>query len=159
MKPVPLDAVPVEERRSPGGKFHIRQQNISLALGGQKDTGPWGGGHPFDVCRVSIPPGRTNWPYHAHSAQWEFFLVQSGTGEVRTPGGPVAVQTGDTFLQPPQTPHQITNTGTDDLVLLVVADNPPSDIVSYPDTGQYFLKPQRKLLKGDGELPFYANEE
>ncbi|HEY5791933.1 MAG TPA: cupin domain-containing protein [Chthoniobacterales bacterium] len=150
--------IPVEERHSPKGRFQVRQRHLSQALGAKKDTGTWGGGHPFDVAQARIPPGKTNWPFHSHSAQWEFFLVQSGTGEVRTAEGIHPIQPGDCFVQEPGTAHQITNPGGEDLVLLIVADNPPSDIVTYPDTGQYFLKPQRKLLKA-GELPYYANEE
>ena len=158
MKTVNLAELPVEEWASPKGKFHVKQKNISLALGGIQDVGPAGGGHPFDVCEVVIPPGKTNWPYHFHCAQWEFFLVKSGTGVVRSSDGETPIRPGDAFLQHPGTPHQIRNTGEDDLVLLIVADNPPCDTVGCPDTGVWFLKPVGKLLAGR-ESTFYAGEE
>ena len=158
MKTVNLADLPMEEWVSPKGKFHVKQKNISLALGGIRDAGPAGGGHPFDVCEVTIPLGKTNWPYHFHCAQWEFFLVKSGSGMVRCPEGEIPIRPGDAFLQQPGTPHQIRNTGQGDLVLLVVADNPPCDTVGCPDTGQWYLKPVGKMITGQ-EAPFYAGEE
>jgi len=154
-----LFTTPAEERHSPQGKFHLLQKNLSLALGGKKDCGTWGGGFPFDVSEVQIPPGKANWPYHQHSAQWEFYLVLSGRGELRTDEGNVSITAGDYFQHAPGSAHQITNDGEENLVLLIVADNPPSDIISYPDTGQIFLKPQRVLLKPADELNYYDNEE
>ncbi len=153
-----LNDLPVEERLSPKGKFRVRQKNISLALGGIKDVGPSGGGHPFDVCEAVIPPGKTNWPFHFHSAQWEFFLVRAGRGAVRSPDGETEIRAGDAFVLKPGDAHQIRNPGGEDLVLLIVADNPPGDTVGYPDTGQWFIKPARKLLGGE-EKPFYSGEE
>lgn len=158
MDKINLADVPAEERVSPKGKFHVLQKNISLALGGVKDTGPSGGGHPFDVCEAVIPPGKTNWPFHFHCAQWEFFLVKKGSGVVRRRDAEMEIREGDAFLQKPGEPHQIRNTGDGDLVLLIVADNPPCDTVGYPDTGQWFIKPPRKLLSGE-EREFYAGEE
>jgi uncharacterized cupin superfamily protein len=155
---VKLQDVPEEERLSPKGAFHVRQKDISLALGGIKNTGPFGGGHPFDVCEVTVPAGKTNWPFHYHSAQWELFIVKEGRGLVRTANGESEIETGDAFLQKPGNPHQIRNPGEKDLVLLVIADNPPSDVVGFPNTGQWLIKPAGKLLGGD-EKPFYAGEE
>ena len=39
-----------------------------------------------------VPPRAVNWPYHAHSAQWEFYMLVSGRGQVRTPAGTVATR-------------------------------------------------------------------
>lgn len=158
MKKINVADVPVEERTSPKGRFHVRQRHISLALGAQKDVGTWGGGHPFDVAEVTVPPGKTNWPFHYHSAQWEFFLVKSGRGLIRTPEGYEALCAGDAFVRKPGEPHQIRNDGDEDLVLLILADNPPADVVGYPDTGQWFIKPARKLLTGN-ERDYYSGEE
>lgn len=158
MKKVNLTELQVEERLSPKGRFHVLQKDISHALGGVKDTGPSGGGHPFDVCEAVIPPGKTNWPFHFHCAQWEFFLVRAGTGVVRTTEAEIGIQTGDAFIQKPGEAHQIHNAGQEDLVLLIVADNPPCDTVGYPDSGQWFIKPARKVLSGE-EKAFYSGEE
>lgn len=55
---VPIGVVPVEHRRSPKGTYEIYRQHVSLALGGVKDAGAWNGGHPFDVERFVLPPGK-----------------------------------------------------------------------------------------------------
>jgi uncharacterized cupin superfamily protein len=149
-----------EERKSPRGKFQLLQKNLSLALGGVKDLGPWEGGHPFDVCEVRIPPGKTNWPMHMHSAQWEFFLVQSGNGVVRTQEGETPITEGDYFVHAPGTAHQIINRGQSELVMLVVADNPVSDLIRYPESGKYFLKPSRVSFDKNGRVvEYYEGEE
>ena len=48
------------------------------ALGAPRDAGVAGGGHPFDVELTKLPPGATNFPFHAHAAQWEVYLVLMG---------------------------------------------------------------------------------
>ena len=58
-----------DELKSPRGKYQLFRRHISLAMGGKKDTGEWGGGHPFDLEMTRLPPGKTNWPYHAHASQ------------------------------------------------------------------------------------------
>ena len=88
MRIVHEDDVPVEQRRSPRGAFEIHRRHVSLALGGVKDTGPWGGGHPFDVELARIPPGRKGYPCHSHAAQSEYYLVIAGTGRVVGADGP-----------------------------------------------------------------------
>jgi hypothetical protein len=39
--------------------------------------------HPFDVEILRIPPGSTPYPFHSHSAQWEFYHLIQGNGKVR----------------------------------------------------------------------------
>ena len=146
------------ELKSPKGKYHIFRRHISLAMGGKKDTGTWGGGHPFDLELTRIPPGATNWPHHAHSAQWELYIILSGCGRVRTPEGWQNIGPGDSFIHPPGEPHQIHNNGTEDLLYYVVADNPQADIGTYPDSGKWFAKPQRKTFE-IVEVNYYKGEE
>src|SRR5215468_7351939 len=82
-------AIKCVEQRSPRGRFHLFRRHISEALGAPRDTGVAGGGHPFDVELARLPPGATNFPFHAHAAQWEVYIVISGSGELRA---------GDTVL-------------------------------------------------------------
>ena len=56
MNKVNISAVPVEHRRSPQGRFALERRHVSLALGGVKDTGAWGGGYPFDVESNPLRP-------------------------------------------------------------------------------------------------------
>jgi uncharacterized cupin superfamily protein len=158
MTHVAAAALPETERRSPGGRFHVFFRELSVALGGRKDVGEWGGGHPFDVAQCRLPPGATNWPYHAHAAQWEFFLVTAGRGVMRTPAGEQELGPGDACLCPPGEAHQLRNPGPDDLVYYVIADNPRADVVTYPDTGKRFIKPERKCFVMT-ERDYYAGEE
>jgi uncharacterized cupin superfamily protein len=107
MKNVRIADLPWEERKSPGGKYHSFFKDISLALGGIRDTGPWGGGHPFDLQLRRVPPGAAVGPLHAHTVQWELFVVLGGTATVRIDNETHPVKAGDAFLQPPGTAHQI----------------------------------------------------
>jgi uncharacterized cupin superfamily protein len=139
--------LPELEQKSPTGKFHSFVRNLSLGLGGIANTGTWGGGHPFDVQLRRIPAGAAVCPYHLHLAQWELFVVQRGSATVRTPDGKFAVKTGDTFVHPPGVPHQLINSGADDLEVLIVADNPPLDSCHYPDSDKRSLRPPGKFFR------------
>lgn len=158
MKHVRESDIPWIERRSPGGHFHILRRSISGALGAPPDAGVAGGGHPFDVELARLPPGATNFPFHAHAAQWEVYLVLSGTGEVRAGDKTVPITAGDSFVCPPGEPHQLKNTGPDDLLYYVIADNPPADVIYYPDSDKWMVKPQRKCFTMQ-ETDYHANEE
>jgi uncharacterized cupin superfamily protein len=146
------------EVKSPRGKYQVFRRHISLALGGKKDLGTWGGGHPFDLELTRVPPGKANWPYHAHASQWELYVVLSGQGKVCTPQGEFEIGPGDCVLHPPGEPHQIHNHGAEDLVYYVIADNPPSDITHYPDSKKWTIKPQLKCFEMT-EVDYYKGEE
>jgi uncharacterized cupin superfamily protein len=146
------------EHRSPRGRFHLFRRRISEALGAPGDAGVAGGGHPFDIELVKLPPGATNFPFHAHAAQWEVYLVLSGSGELRAGDLTKTVAAGDTFVCPPGEPHQLKNIGTEDLIYYVIADNPPADVINYPDSNKWVVKPQHKSFTIQ-EIDYYANEE
>ena len=158
MNKIRLDDLPWEESKSPAGKYHSFYKNISLALGGKRDVGPWGGGHPFDLQLRRVPPGAAVCPQHAHTVQWELFVVLHGTATVRANEETRTVTAGDAFLQPPDTAHQIINTGGEDFVFYVIADNPPADCTWYPNSKKWQMKPQRKLFRMT-EVDYYDGEE
>jgi uncharacterized cupin superfamily protein len=115
--------------------------------------------HPFDVELARIPPGKTAYPYHSHSAQWEFYHVISGSGTVRHKDGTTLIETGDAFLFLPGEPHQITNHTAHDLVLYVVADNPMGESCHYPDSNKWLVRsPSRALIRSQS-LDYYDGEE
>lgn len=157
MKTIHTDTIPWSETRSPHGRFALSQRDVSLALGGLKDVGVWGGGHPFDVAMVSVPPGAANWPLHQHTTQWEFYIVLSGQGELRSESQVTAIGPGDCSLVPPGVAHQVRNTGEEPLVYYVVADNPPADISYYPESEKWMIKPQRKWFRMN-EVDYYDGE-
>jgi len=109
---------------SPEGELIGAGKKISEELGRKPDSTDLNERHPFDVEICRIPPGKTPYTYHSHSAQWEFYHVISGSGVVRHKEGTTPIEVGDAFLFKPNEPHQITNDGAQDLILYVVADNP-----------------------------------
>ncbi len=137
-----LTGIPIEDGRSPRGRFRRLSQDISGALAGLNGLGKRGLVQPFEIELVRLPAGAVNWPYHSHSAQWELYLILSGRGVVRTPEGFAHIREGDCLLHPPGEPHQITNRGAVDLVYYVIADNPASDVCHYPDTNKWSLPGQ-----------------
>jgi len=158
MKIVRIADLPWEESKSPTGKYHSYYQNVSLALGGKRDVGTWAGGHPFDLQVRRVPSGAAVCPQHAHTVQWELFVVLSGTATVRTDAKTHAVHAGEAFLQPPGVAHQIINTGSEDFIFYVIADNSPADSTYYPNSNKWQMKPQRKLFRMT-EVDYFDGEE
>jgi uncharacterized cupin superfamily protein len=98
-------------------------------------------------------------PYHSHSAQWEFYHVLSGRGQVRHEGGFTPIEPGDAFLFEPGQPHQLLSDPAEDLVLYIVADNPIGESCHYPDSGKWMVRsPERRLLRSE-PLDYFDGEE
>ncbi len=144
---------------SPKGRFVGAGKGISEALGRKPVSTDLKERHPFDVEITRIPPGKTPYPYHSHSAQWEFYHVISGKGIVRHKDGTTPIQTGDAFIFRPDEPHQFTNDGNDDLILYVVADNPMGESAYFPDSKKWLIRsPERRLIRSES-LDYYDGEE
>lgn len=144
---------------SPKGKFVGAGKQVSEALGREPASTDLKKRHPFDVEICRIPPGKSPYPYHSHSAQWEFYHVISGRGLVRHQDGTTAIEEGDAFIFEPDQPHQITNNSSENLVLYVVADNPIGESSYFPDSRKWLVRsPERKLIHA-GEVDYYDGEE
>src|SRR6266550_150232 len=144
---------------SPEGEIIGAGKEISEELGRQPDSTDLNERHPFDVEILRIPPGKTPYPYHSHSAQWEFYHVISGTGVVRHKDGKTPIEPGDAFLFKPNEPHQLINDGSQDLILYVVADNPIGESVYYPDSKKWGVRsPERLIFRGEA-LDYSDGEE
>jgi uncharacterized cupin superfamily protein len=144
---------------SPKGKFAGEGIEISEALGRKPKSTDLRERQPFDVEILRIPPGKAPYPYHSHSAQWEFYHVISGSGTVRHADGTSPVVAGDACIFEPGQPHQFFNDGTEDLVIYVVADNPIGESFHYPDSGKWGVQsPQRYNLRSDS-LDYFDGEE
>jgi uncharacterized cupin superfamily protein len=143
---------------SPKGKFAGAGKELSEALGWDP-AGDSRARHPFAVEILRIAAGQTPYPYHSHSAQWEFYHVISGEGIVRDETGRTAVVAGDAFIFGPGEAHQLLNHGAEDLVLYVVADNPIGESGYYPDSNKWLVRsPERKIFRGDS-LDYFDGEE
>jgi uncharacterized cupin superfamily protein len=144
---------------SPKGKFAGAGKEVSEALGRKPQSTDLMERHPFDVEICRIAPGQTPYPYHSHSAQWEFYHVISGKGVVRHPDGTTMIEAGDAFIFKPGEPHQITNNDREDLILYVVADNPIGESCHYPDSRKWMVRsPGHRLIRSDS-LNYYDGEE
>ena len=159
MKKINSNELTEEAWSSPKGKFAGAGKEISEALGRNPRSTDLMERHPFDVEMIRIPPGKTAYPFHLHSAQWEFYHVISGTGGVRHKDGMTPVGPGDAFLFKPNEPHQLINDGAQDLVLYVVADDPNGESVYYPDSQKWGVQsPERRVFRGLA-LDYYDGEE
>jgi len=144
---------------SPKGKFACSDKEISIALGLNLDSSDVRDRHPFDVTISRIPPGKVNCPYHSHSAQWEFYHVISGRGQVRAADGLHDIEPGDAFLFRPNEAHQIVNNGAADLVLYIVANNPEGESCHYPDSDKWLVRgPVDQLIRSES-LGYLDGEE
>ena len=159
MRKVNTHTMPELSWSSPKGKFVSSGKEVSEELGRKPQSTDLMERHPFDVEISRIPPGKAGYPYHSHSAQWEFYHVISGHGQVRHQDGTTPIEPGDAFLFKPGEPHQLTNTGTEDLILYVVADNPIGESCHYPDSNKWVVRsPERRLIRSE-PLDYYDGEE
>ena len=168
MNKVNLNEIKEDPWQSPKGKFTVTFKGISEALGvgrvresGHRVSAD-GSTPPFDLEWNRMPPGKANFPFHAHSAQWEMYLIVSGTAAVRDKDGTTEVAAGDAFIFGPNEPHQITNSGDQDLIYYVIADNPIGESGYYPDSGKWKLnrasQADRVVIKGN-EADYFDGEE
>jgi uncharacterized cupin superfamily protein len=144
---------------SPKGKFAGAGKEVSEELGRKPASSDLRERHPFDVEILRIPPGKSPYPYHAHSAQWEFYHVISGEGLVRHREGTAEIAAGDAFLFQPGEPHQLINNSVADLVIYVIADNPFGEHAHYPDSNKWSVSiPEKRLLRSE-PLDYFDGEE
>jgi uncharacterized cupin superfamily protein len=144
---------------SPKEKFVGAGKEVSEELGRKVQSTDLNERHPFDIEILRIPSGKTPYPYHSHSAQWEFYHVISGQGSVRHKDGLTEIGPGDAFLFKPNEPHQLINDADDDLVLYVVADNPMGEHTYFPDSNKWSVSiPESKLLRSES-VEYYDGEE
>src|SRR5438874_7515026 len=135
---------------SPKGKFVGAGKQVSEALGRKPFSMDLKERHPFDVEICRIPPGKTPYPFHSHSAQWEFYHVISGQGLARDEDGTTPIISGDAFIFGPGEAHQLVNNSSEDLIIYVVADNPIGESAHFPDSKKWLVRsPERRLLRSE----------
>src|SRR6185436_15564682 len=159
MRKINTNKLAEETWSSPKGKFVGAGKEISEALGRKPQSTDLNERHPFDVEICRIPPGKSPYPYHSHSAQWEFYHVISGKGLVRHKDGTTLIEPGDAFIFEPGEPHELINNGAEDLVVYVVADNPIGESCYYPDSEKWLVRsPERRLIRSEAH-EYYDGEE
>ena len=75
-----------------------------------------------EVWYQTAKPGKPT-PTHYHSGE-EIIVVLQGTGWCKVDGEQIEFGPNSVITVPPQTPHQIAATGTDDLVALAILSTP-----------------------------------
>jgi uncharacterized cupin superfamily protein len=159
MRKVNTNQLKEEMWSSPKGKFAAAGKEVSEALGRQPLSTDLKQRHPFDVEICRIPKGKAAYPYHSHSAQWEFYHVISGKGLVRHEQGSTAIEPGDAFIFEPGQAHQLISDPAEDLVVYVVADNPIGESTHYPDSDKWVVRsPDRKIVRAANH-DYYDGEE
>lgn len=154
-----LNDLPWDEFASPKQKFRGFSKELSIALGAKRNKPAGLGGHPFDLELQKLRPGECGCPFHTHAAEWELFLIVSGTATVRIDATTHTLGAGDVVLHPPGETHQITNASqSEELVFFLVADNAPVEYWSYPDSGKWGLRQPRKFFRAD-EADYWHGEE
>src|SRR5207302_5704273 len=141
MKKVNVRDLTEELWSSPKKKYVGAGKELSIAL--RHDDGR---PHPFDIEILRIPPGKTPYPFHSHSAQWEFYHVILGQGMARDEDGMTPIVAGDAFIFGPGEAHQLINNSAEDLLIYVVADNPLGESGYYPDSQKWLVRsPERRV--------------
>lgn len=142
---------------SPKGVYVSHYREVSRAFSDLKPKAvgtraPSSGERPFEVDLVRIAPGKKLCPEHAHSGQWEYYIVLSGEGTLLQGEGESApMRPGDHLSQPPGWIHTIENTGTKDLLYYVIASNPVAEWCFYPDSNKWGLEggPVFRMVEAD----------
>ncbi|MCW8944138.1 MAG: cupin domain-containing protein [Sedimenticola sp.] len=75
------------------------------------------------LAEATIPAGVTT-HLHRHHCSEELYHITQGYGEMRLDQALFPVAPGDTVVIAPGTPHAISNSGTDDLVILCCCTPP-----------------------------------
>ena len=129
--------------RSPKGLYECQYREVSKALTAAPRVPERHGNlppaRPFEVDLVRIPPGKKLCPRHAHSVEWEYYIVLSGQGRMLQAQDepPIPMQPGDHLLQPPGWVHTVENDGTQDLLYYVIASNSTDETCCYPDSDKW----------------------
>jgi uncharacterized cupin superfamily protein len=162
VKKININEIKEDPWQSPKGKYAVTFTGISEALGREPQSLDLAKRWPFDLELNRVPPGKSNFPFHAHSAQWEMYVIVSGKGTVRDKDGRTEIVEGDAFIFGPDEPHQITNSGSTDLIYYVIADNPIGESAYYPDSKKWKANKtspkDRVVIKGP-EADYFDGEE
>ena len=137
MKKINVDKIKWTEHRSPKGKFHLYYRDVAGEFLKKKSGPDLPSPPPLEIEPIRMPPGAANFPFHSLSEQWEYYLIVSGTGTMRAGKRRTKIKAGDWLVNPPGEPHQIINTGDDDLVYYVLANTVGTDVCNYPDSDKW----------------------
>lgn len=156
-----LDDVPLDKINAPEG---------SPFGGARRRAGGRSGAQKLGYSFFYVPPGKAAFPLHTHSRNEEMIYIIEGEGILRFGKEETAVGPGTIVACPAgiEFPHQLVNTGAQELRYLVVSTMDFPDICEYPDSnkvGAYATGGVgtqvglRALYVKDQNVDYYAGED
>jgi len=112
----------------------------------------------------TIPPGKSNYPFHYHTTNEEVFYIISGSGILETFEKTYEISSGDIIVCPvgKNGAHKITNISeTENLVYLDVDTNNTPDIAYYPHSNKIGIRAAggiRDNYNINNKVNYYDNE-
>ena len=125
-----------------GNQFQSRLGRIGSLIGLKK----------LGMMLTIVEPGKKAYPFHAHAANDEAFIILEGEGTYRFGDTTYPVKEGDILAAPAggaEVAHQIINTGTVTLKYIGISTKVEPEIVEYPDSGKFAAVAR---VKGDSFL-------
>ncbi len=121
---VPQDKIKAPENSRFGGE----RRRVGAHIGAEKL------GYSF----FAVPPGKAAFPFHSHTGNEEMIYIIEGEGTLRFGAEELPIESQTIIACPPgsQYPHQLINTGTDELRYLVVSTMVYPDLTEYPDSNK-----------------------
>jgi uncharacterized cupin superfamily protein len=124
-----LADVPVDKIKAPeNSRFGGERRRVGAHIGAEKL------GYSF----FAVPPGKAAFPFHSHTGNEEMIYIIEGEGALRFGAEELPIESQTIIACPPgsQYPHQLINTGTDELRYLVVSTMAYPDLTEYPDSNK-----------------------
>ena len=151
------------DQMSKGSRFGYTFKGLGRATAGRGIGCTW----------YEVPPGRTAFPYHYHTANEEALFILEGEGDLRIGAETVKIGPGDYVALPtgPDTAHQLLNSGSAPLRYLALSTMATVEIVGYPDSNKVGAaavtqgpEGERKLLvrnlfRAGESLDYYDGED
>lgn len=124
-----IDEADLEWSETDRDGFGYRRKRLAAAADGE-DLG----------CSLyEVPPGKSAWPYHYHTANEGAVYVLAGEGELRGSDDrrePLEPGTYASFPAGPEGGHRITNVGEEPLRYLAISTMREPEVLGYPDSGK-----------------------
>lgn len=120
--------------------------------------------NPYSFAIYEIPSGKSNYQYHFHVKNHEFFYIISGEGMLKTHLGDKIVKKGDIIVCPPteKGAHKLTNLSQNEMLVYLEFDtiNFP-EAICYPDSdkiGVFLNDKDKKFYKLGTEVDYFDGE-
>jgi uncharacterized cupin superfamily protein len=154
----------VEPRQTTkGSRFAATSKSLAAAAGGRGVGASW----------YEVPPGKTAFPAHWHSANEEAVFILEGEGTLRIGDQEIPVRANDwvTLRTGPEHAHQLVNTGSAPLRYLAFSTLLTTEVVGYPDSRkvgvrsganaeEMYAKPWvRVIVKEGASVDYYEGEK